>query len=208
VTTSLSCRVSAISAFCWPATQPPSITNCLVAIVHTKPVTAVLAPTLVAMATTLSRSRLCLRRIAWPQKPTPRIKQRVASYSLSSSTFPPSLLKVGDRRTTHKFSPALPVSCCCHIICRRLPSPVLYIISPSSPWPSSAVRHLDDLHKYVCRGSVLWSCAQSIVISVSLQWLPVLSIDREFEFHEFFFILKIYRILRIFFGWKKFAKKS
>jgi len=27
-----------------------------------------------------NRSRLCLRRIAWPRKPTPRIKQRVASY--------------------------------------------------------------------------------------------------------------------------------
>jgi len=31
----------------------PSITNCLVAIVHTKPVIAILVPKLVAMATTL-----------------------------------------------------------------------------------------------------------------------------------------------------------
>jgi len=34
------------------------------------------------------------------------------------------------------------------------------------------LRHLDDLQKYVCRGSVLWSCVQSIAVSVSLQWLP------------------------------------
>jgi len=26
------------------------------------------------------RNRLCIHRIAWPRKPTPRIKQRVASY--------------------------------------------------------------------------------------------------------------------------------
>jgi len=32
------CKVSAISAFCRPTTQPPSITNCLVAIVLTNPV--------------------------------------------------------------------------------------------------------------------------------------------------------------------------
>jgi len=48
--TSLQCRVSAVSAFCRPTTQTPSITNCLVAVVHTKPVIAVLVPKLVAMA--------------------------------------------------------------------------------------------------------------------------------------------------------------
>ena len=51
--TSLSCRVSAISAFCWPTTQTPSITNCIDAIVHTKPVIAILVSKLVAVATTL-----------------------------------------------------------------------------------------------------------------------------------------------------------
>jgi len=35
VATSLRCRVSAISAFCQPTTQTPSITNCLVAISFT-----------------------------------------------------------------------------------------------------------------------------------------------------------------------------
>jgi len=54
--TSLSCRVSATSAFCWPTTQTPSIINCLVAIIHTKPVTAILVPKLVGMAMTLRRS--------------------------------------------------------------------------------------------------------------------------------------------------------
>jgi len=50
----LSCRVSAISAFCWTTTQTPSISNCLVAVVHTKPVIAILVPKLFAMATSLS----------------------------------------------------------------------------------------------------------------------------------------------------------
>ena len=49
--TSLSCRVSAISAFCRPTIQTPSITNRLVAIVHTKPVISILVPKLVAVAT-------------------------------------------------------------------------------------------------------------------------------------------------------------
>ena len=39
------------------------------------------------------------------------------------------------------------------------------------------LRHLDDLQKYVCRGSVLWSCAQSIAISVSLQWLHTKNLE-------------------------------
>ena len=38
MTTSLRCKVSAISAVCRPTTQTPSITNCPVAIVHTKSV--------------------------------------------------------------------------------------------------------------------------------------------------------------------------
>ena len=42
--TSLRCRVSAISAFCRPTTQTPSITNCLVAIVRTKPVNSNFSP--------------------------------------------------------------------------------------------------------------------------------------------------------------------
>ena len=51
--TSLSCGVSAIPVFCWPTTQTPSITNCLVAVVHIKLVIAILVPKLVAMATSL-----------------------------------------------------------------------------------------------------------------------------------------------------------
>ena len=38
---SFSCRVSAICAFYRPTTQTPSITNCLVAVIHTKPVIAI-----------------------------------------------------------------------------------------------------------------------------------------------------------------------
>ena len=45
--TSLSCRVSAISAFCWQTTQTSSITNSLNAIVYTKPVLAILVPNLI-----------------------------------------------------------------------------------------------------------------------------------------------------------------
>ena len=44
VATSLSCRVSAISAFCWPTTQTHFITNCLVTIVHKKPVNSNFSP--------------------------------------------------------------------------------------------------------------------------------------------------------------------
>jgi len=40
----LRCRVSAISAFCRPTTPTPSINNCLVAIVHTKPVNSNFSP--------------------------------------------------------------------------------------------------------------------------------------------------------------------
>ena len=54
--TSLRCRVSVISAFCWLTTQIPCITNCLVAIVHTKLVIANCVPKLVAMATSLRTS--------------------------------------------------------------------------------------------------------------------------------------------------------
>ena len=53
---SLSCRVSTISAFCWATTKTPSITNRLVAIVHAKPVIALLVPKLVAVATSLRPS--------------------------------------------------------------------------------------------------------------------------------------------------------
>ena len=53
IATSLSCSVSAIYAFGRPTTQTPSITNCIVAIVHTNPVIAILVPKLVAMAKSL-----------------------------------------------------------------------------------------------------------------------------------------------------------
>jgi len=53
---SRSCRVLAISAFRRPTTQFPSTTNCLVTIIHTKPVIAILVPKLVAMAMFLSTS--------------------------------------------------------------------------------------------------------------------------------------------------------
>jgi len=55
--TSLRYRVSAISAFCRPTIQTASITNRLIAIVHTKPVIAILVPKLVAMATSFSTSQ-------------------------------------------------------------------------------------------------------------------------------------------------------
>jgi len=56
-----------------PLNPPPTpITNCLFAIVHTKPVIAILVPKLVAMATTL---RHCISamsyQIAWPRNGTP-----------------------------------------------------------------------------------------------------------------------------------------
>jgi len=78
------CSVSAISAFCWLTTQTPSITNCLVTIVHTKQVIAIfLVLKLVAMVMSLRSSKSvmsCLHQIASPQKPTHTIKYRAASY--------------------------------------------------------------------------------------------------------------------------------
>ena len=60
-----------------------SITNGLVAIVHTKLVTTILVPKLVAMAMTLRHSISAMSsRIAWPKKPTSRIEQRIASYHI------------------------------------------------------------------------------------------------------------------------------
>jgi len=53
--TSLSCRVSEISAFSQQPLKPASIINCLVTIVQ---VIAILVPKLVAMATSLSTSGL------------------------------------------------------------------------------------------------------------------------------------------------------
>jgi len=54
--TSFRCRVSAISAFCQPTTETPSIMDCLVANVHTKPVIAISVLKFVAMAMTLRHS--------------------------------------------------------------------------------------------------------------------------------------------------------
>jgi len=73
---------SAISAICRPTTQTPLHKQLPSRyLIHTKPVIAILVPKLVAMATTLRHSsRLCLHRIAWPRKLTPRIKQCVTSY--------------------------------------------------------------------------------------------------------------------------------
>jgi len=51
--TSLRCKVPAVCAFFRPTTQTPSITNCLLSIVLTKPAVAILVPKLVVMPTTL-----------------------------------------------------------------------------------------------------------------------------------------------------------
>jgi len=51
---SLTCRVSAVSAFYWLTTQTPSLSKCTVVICHTKPVIAILVTKLVAKATSLS----------------------------------------------------------------------------------------------------------------------------------------------------------
>jgi len=54
---SLNYRVAAVSGFCWPTSQTPSITNRLVAIVHTKPAIVILVTKLVAMAISLRNSK-------------------------------------------------------------------------------------------------------------------------------------------------------
>jgi len=80
--TSLSCRVLATSAFCRPTLKPPSITNRLVAIVHTKPLIAILSQNwLPCMATSLGPwiSVMSSLNNLTPKTYPYRIKQRVAS---------------------------------------------------------------------------------------------------------------------------------
>ena len=60
-----SCRAPAIFAFCWPTTQTPSITISLVAVVHTKPVTANLVRNWLPWQRPLEpRNRLRFQRIS------------------------------------------------------------------------------------------------------------------------------------------------
>jgi len=61
--------------------QTPFITNCLVTIVHTKPVNTNFSPKIGCnwQRPFDTQSRLWLHQIAWPRKPTPRIKLHVAS---------------------------------------------------------------------------------------------------------------------------------
>jgi len=83
---SFRCRVSAISSILHSLSRPlkpSSITNCLVAIIHTKPVNSNCSPKIGChgnQRTLGTRYQLCLNWIASPRKPTPRIKQLVASY--------------------------------------------------------------------------------------------------------------------------------
>jgi len=74
---SLNCRVSAIYAFCWPTTQLPSIANCVVAVIHSKPVIANCVPKFVAMATSLSTSGPHLKHDSLgPSKPITQTASR------------------------------------------------------------------------------------------------------------------------------------
>ena len=61
--------------------------------------------------------------------------------------FPSSWLKVGDRGSTHQFSAALPVSCCCGALRQSLASPVLCIVSLSSSCPLSASSTIETTSK-------------------------------------------------------------
>jgi len=60
--------------------KPPSITNCLVAIVLTKPVIAILVSKLVAMATSLSTSELPSNTIPWAN-PSPQPKRHLDRFN-------------------------------------------------------------------------------------------------------------------------------
>jgi len=100
--TSLSCRVSAIPAFYWPTTKTPSITNRLVAIVHTKPVIAILVPKLVATATSLRPSISAMSSLdSLTRKHAPGIKQRVASCH-TAEVIGPYRFKVDLPHPTHQ----------------------------------------------------------------------------------------------------------
>jgi len=91
--TSLGCKVSAISAFCRPTTQTPSITNYLVAIIHTKPI-AILVPKLVSMATTLTHLISAMSSL---DSLTPKTHP-IESNSMSLAIIQPKLFQIESQK--------------------------------------------------------------------------------------------------------------
>jgi len=90
VATSPMCKVLAISLFCRPTTQTPSITSCLVAVVLTKRVIAILVPQLVAMTTTIRHS---ISSIFSSDSLTPKAHP-LEPNSLSLAIIQPKLLPI------------------------------------------------------------------------------------------------------------------
>jgi len=107
VATSLSCRVSAISAFCWPTTQTPSITNSLVAVVHTKPVIAILVPKLVAMATSLGTAKSAM---SLSDSLNPKTHPLESNKSQKLVAMTPSLSTSGPHLTHDSLGPSEPTT--------------------------------------------------------------------------------------------------
>jgi len=91
--------------------------------------------------------------------------------------IPSSLLKVGDRGTTHQSSPTLPVSCYCCALRLNLVGPILAIYDIVAPpirlltligLPASCA--MEFTFKNVCTnytGSVLWACGWSTLSTVA-----------------------------------------
>jgi len=88
----------------------------------------------------------------------------------SSSSFS---IFIVEGRGPQNDAQVLSSSSCLLLLSYNLPASSQYSPLYHLPIVSSVflcfLRHLDDLQKYVCSGSVLWSCARSIAISVSLQ---------------------------------------
>jgi len=84
------------------------------------------------------RNRLCLHRIAWPRKPTPRIKQRVTSYHTTEVIARQKAKRgclvtiVRTKPVNSNFSPKIG----CHgNVPQHLWTPIQYMIPTAHPSP-------------------------------------------------------------------------
>jgi len=89
--TSLRCRVLAISAFCRSTTQTPSITNCLVAIVHTKPVNSNFSPQIGCHGNVPQHRWSPISDMIPTAHPSPQPKQHLDRFSCFCTGVPQSV---------------------------------------------------------------------------------------------------------------------
>jgi len=81
--TSIRCRVMAISAFCQPTTRtpPPSITNCLVTIVHINPVNSNFSPKIGCHGNVSQHHWTPMKHMIPAAHPSPQPKRHLDRFS-------------------------------------------------------------------------------------------------------------------------------